>query len=373
MAMNQQPTLDLVHAIAAKSTRAEDRAAAWDALIRARGLAFEETAWRRRSERLVVSTERRQAIDRVQQLVMQLDSLYRAGSDTTSEQRIKATTAQLALEEVDLAHLGYDLRFEQQRRHADFADIAKALGPRSAVVGFAEYMDSEADSVLRYVAYVLRSGAPAPDLVQLGRADDIDPLVLRWHREAATRPAASQASTGEALRRVRAVGDSLRARIWDPIAPLLQGATDAYVIPEGLLHFVNFDVLPAGPGRYLVEESMAIRILTSERDLVAPEARPPGGAGILILSDPAFDQRSDSSTARDTAGPQDNRAAVALRGIASDCNESSAPNFPPLPGTRSEGRDIARLWRAPRGPSGTAGSDSSVLLLEGGKATKQRF
>jgi len=373
MAANQGATLDLIHAIAVRSSRAEDRVAAWDALIRARGLAFEEMAWRRRSDRLVVSTGRLQAIDRVHDLVLQLDALYRgnapAGDSVTA--LIGSTSARLEREEEQLAQFGYDLRFEQRRRRAGFSEMAQALGPKSSVVGYAQYVDSgpvaRPDSVRWYVAYVLREGDSAPDLVRVGRADEIDQLVLRWHREASTRPASSPQESDEAMKRALAVGDSLRTRIWDPVASLLTTSARVYVIPEGLLHFVNFDVLPGKPGRYLVEGSTDLRILTAERDLVAPETRPPGGAGIVILSDPAFDRGADSSSARASFAKQADRATVALRGITRNCDEPAPPHFQPVPGTRSEGRDIARLWRTPRTDSG------SVVLLEGAEATKSRF
>ncbi|WP_375785179.1 CHAT domain-containing protein [Bradyrhizobium sp. Pha-3] len=110
---------------------------------------------------------------------------------------------------------------------------------------------------------------------------------------------------------------TLRARLFAPLEPVLKDKTTLYVVPDGFLFAVPFSLLP-GADDGLLEDRTTIRMLTSPDALIAIHAR----------------EKLDRTGAMLLAG-----------GI-----EYGQPGPMPLPGTKTEIEAIAKLARARGAP-----------------------
>ncbi|UGY05307.1 CHAT domain-containing protein [Bradyrhizobium quebecense] len=110
---------------------------------------------------------------------------------------------------------------------------------------------------------------------------------------------------------------TLRARLFAPLEPVLKDKTTLYVVPDGFLFAVPFSLLPSADGG-LLEDRTTIRMLTSPDALIAIHAR----------------ETLDRTGAMLLAG-----------GI-----EYGQPGPMPLPGTKTEIEAIAKLARARGAP-----------------------
>ena len=76
-----------------------------------------------------------------------------------------------------------------------------ALPSNSALVSFVRFDRTAVPApglVPSYLAFILRTGSAEPEVVSLGRADQIEPLIARWRNEmmaGIARPASSAAET----------------------------------------------------------------------------------------------------------------------------------------------------------------------------------
>jgi CHAT domain-containing protein len=124
-----------------------------------------------------------------------------------------------------------------------------------------------------------------------------------------------------------------------------------FVVPDGAINLVSLAALPTAGNRYLIDSGPGIHYLSTERDLVPPEASAPGH-GLLAVGGPAFDDRIQPA------------APTAVSRTGPGCEGLGAVRFELLPGSKDEVLDIARLW-----PSGATGTDG-VLVLNGRSATE---
>ncbi len=216
---------------------------------------------------------------------------------------------------------------------------------------------------------MLRAGESRPALVPLGRAAQIDGLVLRWRKqlEQEAIDAGRGANRGEAA--YRRVAGELRQQVWDPLVAHLSNTTRLFIVPDGALHLVSFAALPIAVSQYLVETGPVIHYLSAERDLVPTEGGTLAVRGLLALGGPAFD---DSSPVRVASG-------ASFRSTRSACREFQSLRFDPLPASLNEVDDVVTLWnQAHGGPAQNPQLPSpmqppSAMRLTGAAASEAAF
>jgi CHAT domain-containing protein len=134
---------------------------------------------------------------------------------------------------------------------------------------------------------------------------------------------------GEAAARLRAI-------VWEPLEPLLRGASTLLISPDGLLSSFPFAALPGRePGTYLIEERGVVVIPVPE---YLPELLRGPRPGIPAAGDPP---------SLLLAGAIDYGAAPKAEVLAMNDSQSFRRraglyrNWPPLDGTRGEVNDIS--------------------------------
>jgi CHAT domain-containing protein len=231
-----------------------------------------------------------------------------------------------------------------------FVDIAR-FRPRDFAFAAREGERFEPYGAPRYVAWIVPpAGRGGIRVVDLGEAAGIDALVAEYRDriEAAKGPEDTIRKLGEAAAQAElaVVAAPLAKRT---IEPLLAAAKEALgkdpeelvISPDGPLWLVPFAALVLADGRFAVE-AVAIRHVTSGRDLVAKRAAPAADAtsGLgrpLIMAAPNFDS---PSTGKAAAAP------AADRSLARPARPSRRlPPVKPLPGTLEEARSVADAVR----------------------------
>ena len=341
---------------------------ALDALIRSRGVVFDEMASRRRAvesgdpELARLAAGSAAAREDLASLVMRgpksmTASQHQAALDRAREKNYEAERL--------LAEKSLPFRRELASRQVGLREVSASLPKDAAQVSFVRYprtalrlgapaLNPAASARPSYLAMVLRPGQSQPAVVDLGAAADVDALVAQLRRtiqqeaqDPGRAPKQSEASYRNAAAR-------LRLRIWDPLTPYWKGAGRLFVVPDGELHLVSFAALPVGRG-YQVETGPAIHYLTVERDLAAgapsAEERPAKGHGMLLVANPAFD-----------AGPATVSAAGGFRSTAA-CGSLRNLHFNPLPGAAREAASVSAIW------SRTGSEESSLIGMNARKSS----
>ena len=125
----------------------------------------------------------------------------------------------------------------------------------------------------RYVAFVVRPGRGSPARVHLGPAKPIDQAVNEWLERVEHQDEGAVEETGRRL----------RLAVWEPLAPLLAGATRVLVSPDGLLNFLP-GVLPGqAPGTYLVSERSFATVIAARQLVAGRQTHPPPASGLLTV------------------------------------------------------------------------------------------
>ena len=373
--------LDLAISLSAPGVASDGRL--FDALVRSRALVLDEMAARRhvstdasRADLAPLWTALASTRQRLANLVV------RGPSDRQPQQYV--TLVEDARREKELAERALvdksaAFRAELARGEIGFEEVRTALPARSALVSFVRYgrtvftpgksgpLKSATSTPARrtvpsYVAFVVRAGEADVSIIPLGSARSIDDLVSRW-RENVIPGAAGAEETDSAPDQNRSIGTKLRQRVWDPFAEILRGVQTAFVVPDGSLSLVAFDALPLGQSRYVIDRGPVIHYLSAERDLVASRDPSPPGNGLLAVGGPTFGSNISLAESATTS-----KSSAALRTAASPCPSLQTLQFPQLPASSREARDVARLWQAADGDE--AGGPS---LLLGQSANERAF
>ena len=378
-------TLDLMLRLA--STRSGDSqmsTAAWDAVIRARGMVLDEVAARHRSASAGETKEIARLAEALASARQRLAALAVRGIRNDPPERYRRLLEQARAEkdraERALAENSAKFRDDQSRSRILLPEVSAALPPESALVGFVRYRRQDLepsetnttpgpDAEPSYLAFVLRSGDGVPAVVPLGSAAGVDVLILRW-RQQLDREAMAQgraAKRGEAA--YRRVAGELRQQIWDPLLPHLSNVTRVFIVPDGALHLVSFAALPTSASQYLGETGPLIHYLSAERDLVSTEA-PSAGGGLLALGGPAFDEPSLAPVASEAS----------FRGTRSACGDFQSMRFDSLPASLKEVDQVVALWNQAHGARTEAAqlrsanpSPPSAIRLTGAAASEAAF
>ena len=335
----------------------------WDGLARSRSVVVDEMAARRRWAAGAGDPEVTRLYMRVAGARDHLARLALEGGANDSAAAAGLAEAVGEKRAAEQALADHSVAFRRQRSGADagLAEIRAALPAGAALVSYAwsEMLprEGESDTTLGAVAFVLPPGG-APRAVALGEAGALEVAVHDW-LAAIRRPP-------DALRRAReeraceALGRALRARLWDPVAPLVAGATRVFVVPELGLHVVPYAALPDGRGRTLAESGPLLHMLAIERDLARPAEAERRGRGLLALGGPDFDLPRGASGG----------ATHAARASADPCALLAGGRFEPLPGAASEAREVAALWNGALAGR-RAADDTLARVLVGAAATER--
>jgi CHAT domain-containing protein/tetratricopeptide (TPR) repeat protein len=133
--------------------------------------------------------------------------------------------------------------------------IQKLLTPKTAVVDFLEYYHLQPDenlqptSARKVAVFVVRPDQPVK-MVVLGDPRTMSPLIDEW-RAAATGGTFNEQKPRDFL----TVSNELKAALWQPIEPLLEGIETVLMVPDGAIGKLPFAALPGKEdGTYLIEE-----------------------------------------------------------------------------------------------------------------------
>jgi CHAT domain-containing protein len=135
-------------------------------------------------------------------------------------------------------------------------------------------------------------------------------------------------------------------------------------VPDGALSLLPLAALPAGEGRYLLEEAPPLHYLTAERDLtMLPATDTERGRGLLALGGATFEASALGpgpvvAFAGDAGVPADFRVA------SLSCSGMQNHRFELLGGTLDEVQDLSRIWSAAPGRS-------AARVLTGEAATER--
>ncbi len=408
--------MDLCMTLAARGVDGETRRSLFDALIRSRAVVLDVMAERHRfissstdPRILTLSSDLTRARGRLADLVVRgIGSLkpeaYRALVDEASAARERAERALADASE------GFSKQLAQKR--VGLEEVAEGLPEGSALVAVAQYLrldlslnvrrNAATDSAAKsrpiaprpdggqvstgrsggvdhrsYLAFVLRAGERAPQVVDLGTAHVIDSLVARWQDDASGHWLRAGVRPDRAEARYRTTGADLRRSVWDRLAPAILGAKTVFVVPDGSLNFLNLAALPADEGGYLVEHGPLLHHLSAERDLVRGHRTSRPG-DLLALGAPDYDATSvfaalaTPGTLVASALPEPvtgTAASGAYRGLLSGCSEFATARFDPLRATAEELRAIVQLWQR----NHRSGSASRVIERSDRGASESEF
>ena len=346
---------------------------AWNAVVRARGMVFDEVAARHRpavagepGEIAALATALAAARQRLAALVVR-----GIRNDPPEQYRrlLEEARAEKDRRERALAEHSAKFRDDQSRSRVLLREVSAALPPESALVAFVRDQDhrpgdrddrtSRRDPETSYVAFVLRAGDSQPVLVPLGSAAGIEALVLQWRKQLDQEAMAAGTGATRSEAAYRRVAGELRRQVWDPLSAHLASAARVFVVPDGALHLVSIAALPTAASRYLVETGPVVHYLSAERDLVPAERSPLTGQGLLALGDPAFDQSS-------VAVP----SQTAFRGTRSGCPDFQSIRFESLPASLKEVDEVVALWNLAQGG---AMAPPHAVRLTGGAASESAF
>ncbi len=387
--------LDLALSLAEAVPMPEAGVQLWDAVIRSRSVVLDEMAGRNR--RPAGDPEAEALWEDYQAASGKLANLFLRdpGGSDPERHRQMIDDARRAMEEAQRRLPGSEEGRDWLVRSEEIGwpDVREALPPGAALLSYVlhrqyDFADTGtavdidgtpiSGTALRYRAFVLPPGSGEPVVLDLGDAGEVDALIAEWQREASLGALYADRNAAESILAYNSAAGSLRERIWDPAASLLEGATRVFVVPDAQIHLVNLASLPSADGRYLIESEVAIHYLTAERDLARPPASG-GRDGVLVLGSPDFENAGDPALASGYTAVEwavEPMFASAFRSTPLECDYLAALRFAPLPAALEEAREVAGLWES--GLSSQVHESlpeaaPRVLLLTGSAASERAF
>lgn len=228
----------------------------------------------------------------------------------------------------------------------DSRELARLLPKGSAYLDIALVRDWQFHPLTfkgwRYLAFLYRPDSNGLQLIDLGRAEEIEQLVTAYRREVG-RPGSGDGQ--QEITHLDRLAQDLYWRVVTPLAAELDGVTQLVISPDGALHLVPFEVFKGPDNRYLLER-YELHYLPSGRDIarLAATARHQGDA--LLMADPDYDLPLEATQ-------QAQQTVADLQGI----------RFNRLPDTRQEVDAISTLLRRDMG--------LKVRALHGAAASEQ--
>ena len=357
----EQRSRGLDVALSALMRHAELSAANTDSIyqetLRSRALVADEMARRQKNLNANNDPEIARLLKEMDRARTDLLAIEQAKQDNSDA--IQQATQQMEKIESDLAFRSAALRNDERVNAVRLEDLRHSLPADSVLISYVAYrrfavdkVDPSFKAVRAYMAFVLKPDSGTIRVFDLGDAWPIDQLVTRARTSA---DAEAHAGGFDAKRNERAwrnAGAALRKLVWDPLQAEVGNTKLVLMVPDGMLNLIPFSGLPDGKG-YLIDAGPVIHMLSSERDLVPTESTHPN-AGLVIFGNPAF------------AGTANESFVANLRDADIPCDGMNQNDFPPLPGTALEARDIRAEWKH-------WNSREASKLETGSEATRARF
>jgi CHAT domain-containing protein/tetratricopeptide (TPR) repeat protein len=204
----------------------------------------------------------------------------------------------------------------------------------------------------RYVAFVVRPGRASPERLDLGPAEPIDQAVNEWLERVEHQDERAVEETGRRLRRA----------VWEPLAPLLVGATRVLVSPDGLLNFLPWGALPGqGPGTYLVNDRSFATVIAARQLVASRQAHRSPAGGLLTVGGVNYGKVDDA--------PVPPRSEILAARTRSALIGTGSLRFDPLKATEAETQKVEEEYRHFAATVATP----DVMRLTGSTATKRRI
>ena len=388
-AANRPSGLDRVLSLLIDRPESGARQQGVDALIRSRALVLDEIADRRRKLSTSAAMGTARLLDDLTRSRKRLAYLTVQGPgapDAVDSFQLALVNARRERDRAERALAEADRRFRlrEQGKGVGLVEVTAALPAASGLIGFGRFRhdpipetdrerEPAGETIPAYLAYVIRAGSDDIELVNLGKASEIDEEVEGLRSEVGREADVTLGSAASREQDYRRVAERLRQRLWEPIEPFLEGLERVFVVPDGSLHLVNLAALPVGEDAYLAEVGPLLHYLSAERDLVGEPSTTPEGMGLLAIGNPDFDETGYLFEAREAESGAETGASDSkmeedsnFRGLRSTCESFEAMRFAPLPASETEVQEVAAIWRSlePSPP---------VTTLLGGEALEASF
>jgi CHAT domain-containing protein/Tfp pilus assembly protein PilF len=299
----------------------------------------------------------RQTIEAWQESRRRLARLLRAPSSSDRLKELQGLSRDKERLERQLAEALPEFARQQRLNQSPHSRLLQALPERMVVLDLVQFNRLEQDpqvkgvngerSTASYVGFVLSRGRPV-ERVDLGLARPIDEAVAEWRKSIVARQRS-------------AAGETLRRRVWEPLAQHIPSQTTTVIIaPDGSLTAIPWEALPGDrPGTVLLEQ-YAIALVPHAPlllDRLTAPARSRNDAGVVLaLGGVAYGQ---------TAKPvDDEKTKLELLAVRqAETQRGSGETWTELPGTREELETVIHLARA-QGVvrlEGTAASTAGLL------------
>jgi CHAT domain-containing protein len=185
---------------------------------------------------------------------------------------------------VDQAQIARALEVAEYSRARVLAERLGRQKEKIAAVRAGAFLDFARRNKAILVSYWL---APTRSFVWIVRPDGIRHAVLPREKEIAASTAAFRRLVEEELRDLRADGNEAARQLGETLltAPrkLIPAGSRVILVPDGVLHRINFETLPVpGTGRYLIED-WSLSIAPSLSVLAGSKSEPARGRSPLLL------------------------------------------------------------------------------------------
>ena len=278
------------------------RALAALVVLRHKGRVLDAVSGGLASLRSRLNADDRALLDQLSETNSRLANLALGGPGRTPPEEYRKRLAGLeeSREKLESAISRRNAEFRAQSQPVTLAAIQAAIPPEAALIEFASYRPFDPQALAgdgafgkpRYVAYILRHEGEVR-WAELGDRMAIDRAV-----------AAFRQSLRDTRRLdVKTLARELDKKVFQPLRPLLGGATRLLISPDGSLNLIPFEALVDEQGRYQVQR-YSIQYLTAGRDLLRLQVKHSSRSGPLVVADPFFgDPAAPSPKLRLAGGP----------------------------------------------------------------------
>lgn len=277
-----------------------------------------------------------------------------AGSDSdiiSHLQLLKEWKSQLEKLETELSSQIPEMSLAQKFLRVDRQAIAAALPEGSALVEYLSLYSRDFKAVLKYgipqwqpthyVAFVMLAKQPDKvHMIDLGLAGSIDQMIAEFRASITGEAEARETrhlgdwTSLSGLEITHHLGDTLRAKVFDPLLPALDGCKRLFFSPDGNLTRLPFEILPTQDCHYLIDEYY-ISYLSAGRDILRLNVKTTiQPTAPIVAADPDFNLNAVTAAASINTDDSEQK----LRTL-----RKNDLHFNPLPGTHTEGERIAAL------------------------------